>query len=79
MTPVRETRGPANLIAHKQEKNAVFYLPPGQYTLKASANEMQTRQNFTLKAGELQNHSLLLNSGQISFESRLAPNSPRAP
>lgn len=64
--------GPANIIAHKQEKNAIFYLPPGKYSLKARAGETQTQHDFTLKAGERLKHTLLLDAGQISLTAHLA-------
>lgn len=68
--------GPGNIIAHKQEKNAIFYLPPGKYSLKARAGETQTQRNFTLKAGDRLNHTLLLNAGQISLAAQLAKDTP---
>ena len=43
---------PGKIIAHKQQSKAVFFLPPGKYSLKARANETATRHEFTLSAGE---------------------------
>lgn len=68
--------GPGTIIAHKQEENAVFYLPPGKYSLKARANETEVQRNFTLKAGERKNHTLLLEAGQISLTTSLAKDTP---
>ncbi len=68
--------GPANLVAHQQETNAVFYLPPGKYALKASANETWKSQTLTLKAGDRQHATLLLDAGLVGFESRLAQDTP---
>ncbi len=67
---------PGRIIAHKQQSKAVFYLPPGKYSLKARANEMQTRHDFSLKAGERKNHISLLDAGEISFNTRLAKDLP---
>ncbi|MCP4933732.1 MAG: VWA domain-containing protein [bacterium] len=64
------------IIAHKQQSKAVFYLPPGTYSLKARANETQTRHDFTLKAGERKTHISLLDAGEISFNARLAKDLP---
>jgi len=68
--------GPANNIAHKQGKNAIFYLPPGQYTLKARTSQSRASENFSLKAGQRKNQNLLLNAGQLSLKSTLAKGSP---
>ena len=68
--------GPGNIIAHKQEENAVFYLAPGKYTLKARASETHVLQDFTLKAGELKHHNLLLDAGQINLKAHLSNDKP---
>ncbi len=67
---------PGEIITHKQQAKAVFYLPPGKYSLKARANETQTRHDFTLKAGERKTYIALLDAGEISFNARLAKNLP---
>ncbi len=67
--------GPANNIAHKQGQNAVFYLPPGQYTLKARTSQSKASETFSLKAGQRKKQSLLLNAGQLSLKTTLAKGS----
>jgi Ca-activated chloride channel family protein len=42
--------GASNIIDHKQQKKAVFYLPPGKYRLKAKTGDTQVWQDFTLQA-----------------------------
>ncbi len=68
--------GAGEIITHKQQSKAVFYLPPGKYSLKARANGTQARHDFTLKAGERKTHISLLDAGEISFIARLAENLP---
>ena len=70
------TGDPGKIIAHKQQTKAVFYLPPGKYSLKARANETQVRHDFSLKAGERKQYVSLLNAGEISFSARLAAGMP---
>ncbi len=68
--------GPGTIIAHRQEKNAVFYLSPGKYSLKARTGETQAQHDFSLKAGEQLKYTLLLNAGRIRLAARLAAGSP---
>ncbi len=68
--------GPGNIIAHKQEEKAVFYLPPGKYRLRAQAGEASARHDFSLQAGDRIKTTLLLDAGQISLKARLARGGP---
>ena len=44
--------------------------------MKARANETEARQDFTLKAGDHKNHTLLLDAGQIKLTASLAKDQP---
>ncbi len=67
--------GPANNIAHKQGENAVFYLRPGKYTLKARTSQSKASEKFSLKAGEQKTSNLLLNAGRIRLKTTLSRDS----
>ncbi len=67
--------GPANNLAHKQGENAVFYLPPGQYALKARAGQSKASERFSLKAGQRKASNLLLNAGHIALKTTLSKGS----
>ena len=63
--------GPRNIISHKQEREAIFYLSPGKYALKARLGEAAALQKLELTAGEQRRVELLLQAGVVDIRTSL--------
>jgi Ca-activated chloride channel family protein len=65
-----------NIISYRQEKKAVFRLPAGDYSLRASSGHSERLFDFKLEAGQLIEKNLILNGGHVRPAAALADGSP---
>jgi Ca-activated chloride channel family protein len=63
--------GPDDILSHRRNRDAVFYLAPGRYSLKAHIGEAVMRQDFDLKAGERKTLPLQLPAGELALTAHL--------